>query len=140
MGRALRWWKKKCAKYRAKIAPFGIFLSPGRRFRSPRTVTARYSSNLGERHALLALVLAAAIGVRGLAHLVGLEEEHLGDALVGVDLRRERRGVGKLEGDVPLPLRFQGSYVHHNSAAGIAGFSYRHGQHVARNLETLNPP
>jgi hypothetical protein len=44
------------------------------------------TSGLGQRHALLALVLAAAILVAGLADLVALEEHHLGTALAGVDL------------------------------------------------------
>src|SRR5689334_13913254 len=54
---------------------------------------------LGQGELRLRLVLALLVGVRDLAVLVALEEEHLGDALVGVDLRGQRRGVGDLEGD-----------------------------------------
>jgi len=54
----------------------------------------RCRSGLRQRHAGLPLVLAAAIAVRGFADLVGLQEQHLRDAFVGVDLRRQGRGVG----------------------------------------------
>ena len=45
---------------------------------------------LRQRHAGLPLVLAGLVGVAGLADVVGigLEEEHLADAFVGVDLGR----------------------------------------------------
>src|SRR5258705_5609343 len=46
-------------------------------------------SSLGQRDAHLTLVLAAAIAIRGFVDFVGLEENHLGAALVGVDARRQ---------------------------------------------------
>src|SRR5690606_1743733 len=48
-------------------------------------------------HAGLALVLAATVAVGRLADVigVGLEEQHLRHALVGVDARRQRRGVAE---------------------------------------------
>src|SRR6266566_985857 len=52
-------------------------------------------SDLGQRDALLTLILATAVLVRGLADFVGLEEDHLRDALVGIDFRGQRSGVGK---------------------------------------------
>src|SRR5262245_66544388 len=58
---------------------------------------ARHPSGLGQRDAALALVLAAAVLVAGLADLVALEEQHLRATLAGVDLGRQRRGVGELE-------------------------------------------
>ena len=54
--------------------------------------------------------------VRGLADLVRLEEQHLRDAFVRVDLRGQRRRVRELERHVPFPLGFQGRYVHDDSA------------------------
>src|SRR3984957_5544893 len=59
----------------------------------------------------MTLILASALPVRGLADLVGFEEQHLRHAFVGVDFRRQRRGVGKLQSDVPFPLRFQRRYI-----------------------------
>src|ERR1700720_2471810 len=54
-------------------------------------------SDLGER---LALILAAAVLVRGLADFIGLEEDHLRDTFVGVDLGRQWRGIGELQRNV----------------------------------------
>src|SRR5688500_8307493 len=65
----------------------------------------RELSDARKRDALLPLVLAAAVAVRGLAHLVGFEKDHLRHAFVGVHARRQRRGVGELQRHVPLPLR-----------------------------------
>src|SRR5258708_16637705 len=63
--------------------------------------------NLRQRHALLSLVLPAAVLVGGLADFVGFDEDDLGHALVGVDLGRQRRGVGELQRDVPLPFALE---------------------------------
>src|ERR1700722_16812751 len=84
-------------------------------------VSYLWDRTLGLRqcHAALALVLAAAIPVRGLADFVGFEEQHLRHALVGVDLRRQRGRIGKLQGDVPFPLRFQRRYVAYYSATRV---------------------
>src|SRR5262245_57332074 len=67
---------------------------------------ARVAAGSGVRqgHAALAHVLAAAVLVARLALLVRLEEQHLRDALVRVDLRRQRRRVRELERDVAFPL------------------------------------
>src|SRR3954470_21151676 len=77
------------------------------------------ASDLGQGDALLALVFAAAVAVRGLADLVGLDEDDLRHALVGVDLGGQRSGVGELERHVPLPLRLQGRDVDDDAAAGV---------------------
>src|SRR6185295_17755042 len=74
------------------------------------------TSDLGQRDALLPLVLATAVLVRGLAHLIGLEEDHLRDAFVGVDLRGQRRRVGELERDEALPFGLKRRYVYDDSA------------------------
>src|SRR3972149_3875365 len=58
----------------------------------------------GEHDPLLALVLPLPVGVRRLAGFVRLEEEDLGDTLVGVDLGGKRRGVADLQRHEPLPL------------------------------------
>jgi hypothetical protein len=71
---------------------------------------------LRQRDAALALVLAAAILVRGLANLVRFEEHNLGDALVCVDLRGQRSCVGKLERHVTFPFRFESRHVYQNAA------------------------
>src|SRR5262245_31669680 len=66
-------------------------------------VLSGQASEPGQGEPLLALVLALLVRVGGLADLVALEEEHLGDPLAGVDAGRQRRGVGDLQGDDPLP-------------------------------------
>src|SRR5581483_1835265 len=100
------------------------------------------TSDLRQRDALLALVLAAAILVRGFANLVGLEEDHLRDAFVGIDLRGQRRGVGELERDVAFPLGLEGRYVHYDPASRIRGIVYddtiRHEILKLRNGEVVH--
>src|SRR5437588_81790 len=60
-------------------------------------------SNARERDLALRLVLPLFVSVRGPARLVALEEEHLRDALVRVDLRRNRGRIRDLERCGPLP-------------------------------------
>ena len=80
---------------------------------------ARCASGLRQCDAALALVLPAAVLVRGLADLVRFEEQHLRDAFVRIDLRGQRRGVGELERDVAFPLGFQRRYVHYYAATCV---------------------
>src|SRR6185369_9182272 len=54
-------------------------------------------SDFRKRDAALALVFSGLVAVRDLAGFVALEEEELAGALVGVDLRRQRRGVGEFQ-------------------------------------------
>jgi len=75
------------------------------RARVGRVCDVKGRSGGRKRDAALSLVLSAAVGVRNLTFLVGFEEEHLGDALIGVDLGGQGRGVGELQGHVALPLR-----------------------------------
>ena len=77
-------------------------------------------------------------GVSHLTLLVPLEEEHLGDSLVGVDLRRQRGGVGDFDRDVPLEFRFERGDVDDNAAARIGGFAQADCQDVAGDLEVLD--
>ena len=98
----------------ARVSADGRDLAPATHCRERTTV-----SDLGQRDALLALVLAAAVLVRRLADLVRLEEDHLRDAFVGVDLRRQRRRVRELERDVPFPLRLERRDVDDDAAARV---------------------
>src|SRR5882762_7348952 len=76
--------------------------------------------DLGQRHAPLSLVLPAAVFVGGLADFVRFDEDDLGHALVGIDLGRERRGVGELQRDVPLPFGLKRRDVDDDPAAGVS--------------------
>ena len=94
--------------------------------------------SLGSVSVCWRLVLALLVGVRDLARLVALEEEHLGDALVGVDLGGQRRGVGDLEGDDALPLRLERRHVHDDPAARVGRLADADREHVARDAEVLD--
>src|SRR5581483_1316193 len=91
-------------------------------------------------HPALPLVLAAAVAVTGFADLVGAEKQHLRHALVGVDLRRQGGGVGKLQGHVPFPLRLQRRDVDDDAATGIGALAQADHQHIARNAEVFHRP
>src|SRR3990167_1008281 len=97
-------------------------------------------SGLGQRHAHLALVFAAAVLVAGLADvvLVALEEQHLGTAFTGVDLGRQRCGVAELQRHVAFPLGLEGRDVDDDAAAGVGALAQADGQHVARDAEVLH--
>src|SRR5678815_4521776 len=92
----------------------------------------RRRSGLRQRDALLPLVLAAAVLVGRLADFVRFEEQHLRDALVRIDLRGQRRGVGELERDVAFPLGLERRHVDDYSAPGVGRFTETYRQHVAR--------
>ena len=97
-------------------------------------------SGLGQCHALLAHVLTAAIAIGSRAHLVGFEEQHLRHAFVGVDLGRQRRGVGELQRHVPFPLGLQRRDVDDDAAARVGRFAQAHREYVARNAEIFHRP
>jgi hypothetical protein len=69
---------------------------------------------------------------------VGFEEQHLRAAFVGVDLRRQRRGVGELERHVAFPLRLEGRDVDDDAAARVGALAEADGQHAARDAEVLD--
>src|SRR3546814_3945759 len=71
------------------------------------------------RPAALALVLATPVGIRGLADFVRFIEQHLRDAFIRVDLRRQRRGVRELQRLVTFPLRLQRRHVDDDAAARL---------------------
>src|SRR4029450_3721859 len=87
------------------------------------------TSGLGQRHPVLALVLAAAVLVTGLADLVALEEDDLGTAFDGVDLGRQRRRVAELERYVALPLGLEGRDVDDDPAPRVGALSQADRQH-----------
>src|SRR5207237_7916722 len=84
------------------------------------------------------LIFAFAVGVAGLADLVGLEKENLAEAFVGVDFGGQWSGVGDLQSDKAFPLRLKRRDVHDDAAAGISALAHADGQHVARDLEILH--
>jgi hypothetical protein len=92
----------------------------------------------GKRHAMLALVLAAAVLVRGLADFVAFEEQHLRAAFAGVDLGRQRRGVRELQRHIAFPFRLERRHVDDDAAARIGRLAQADRQHVARNAEVLD--
>src|SRR5438094_831711 len=100
---------------------------------SARLRMMRTESDLRQRDPLLPLILAAAVLVRCVAHLVGFEEDHLRNALVGIDLRRQRRRIREFERHVAFPFGLEGSYVYDNSATCIGRFSKAQDQHIARH-------
>src|SRR5690606_19991913 len=79
----------------------------------------RTRSWLWRGHAGLPHVLAVTILVRNFALLVGFQEQHLRNPFVGVNLCRQRRGVRKLQRNVPFPLRLQRRDVDDDAAARI---------------------
>src|ERR1700681_7787 len=95
-------------------------------------------SDLGQRDALLTLIFAAAVLVRGLADLVGLEEDDLRDALVGVDLRRQRSRVGKLQRDIAFPLRLERRDVDDDAAAGVRALAQTNCEHISGDAKVLH--
>src|SRR5690625_1926264 len=95
-------------------------------------------SGARQGHTALAHVFSGAVGVGHFAFLVRFEKEELGHALVGVDARRQRRGVGKLQRHVAFPFGLQRGYVDDDAAAGVGGFAQADGEHVARNAEIFD--
>ena len=67
-----------------------------------------------------------------------LEEDHLRNAFVRIDLGRQRRRVRKLERDVTFPLGFERRDVHNDAAARISRFPEADREDVSRNAKVLN--
>src|SRR5690349_7069582 len=99
-----------------------------------------FKSNLRQGDTDLALVLAATVAIRRFADVVGrgLEEDHLRDAFVRVDLRGQRRRVREFERDKALPFRLERSHVDDDAAAGIGALPQADRKHVAWNAEVLD--
>src|SRR5437588_6407254 len=95
-------------------------------------------SNPRKRDLELRLILPFLVFVRGAARLVALEEEHLRDAFVRVDLRRNRRRVGDLERRRSFPFGLEWRHVDDDAAAGIRRLAKTHGEDIARDAEVLD--
>jgi hypothetical protein len=59
----------------------------------------------------LVLIFALAVGVTHVARLIPLEEENLGDSLMGINLGWQGCGVGDFESDIAFPARLKGSRI-----------------------------
>ena len=92
----------------------------------------------GQRDTPLTLILTAPICIAGLTDLVGFKEQHLCNTLVGVDLRRQGRGVGKLQRNVALPLGLEWGHIYDDAAPRIGRFAQADGQHITRDAEVLH--
>ncbi len=95
-------------------------------------------SGARQGHAVLPLILAAAILVADFAHLIAFEEQHLRAALARVNLRGQRRGVGELQRHITFPLGFERRDVDNDAAAGISALAQTDGEHIARDAEILH--
>src|SRR5262245_49067984 len=73
--------------------------------------------------ASLRLILAVFIFVAEFAVFIGEEEDDLAKSFVGVNLRRQRRGIADFEGDKTFPLRLKRRDVDDDAAAGIGGLA-----------------
>src|SRR5690606_23677982 len=96
------------------------------------------ASGARQGDATLALVLAAAVAIGGFADLVTAEKQHLGAAFAGVDLGRQRRGVGELQRDVAFPLGFERRDVDNDATARVGALAQADREHVARDAEVLD--
>src|SRR4051794_21704327 len=92
---------------------------------------------LRQSHPGLLLVLPLLVGVAGLADVIviGLEEQNLADAFVGVDLGREGRRIADLEGHVAFPLGLEWRDVGDDAAARVRGLSKADRENVSRDAE-----
>ena len=93
---------------------------------------------LGQGNAFLALVFTAPVKVGGFADLVRFEKQHLRHAFIGIDLCRQRCGIGKFKRHVPFPLRLQWCHVNDDATTGIGGFAQANRQYRARDPEIFN--
>src|SRR5437764_7039027 len=118
-------YRKTHAKYTEKV----------RRAESTGRLPAHYERK-GET--LLVLVLTAFVAVADPTDGVGAQENDLRDALVGVDLGRQRRRVADLDGHAAAPFRLQRRHVHDDAAPRIRAFADTNTQNVSRDLEVLD--
>src|SRR6266498_5200714 len=80
-------------------------------------------------------ILALLLIIRGFAFLVALEEQHLPNALVGVDSGRQRRAIRQLQRHIAAPARLEWRCIKYDSTTCIRRFSEANCQHIARNAE-----
>src|SRR4029077_19903065 len=93
-----------------------------------------------QRNSGLRLILAFLVLIADLAlvSLIGREEQHLGNPLVGVDPRGERRRVRDLERDKPLPLGLERRDVRDDTTASVGALPHADRQDVTRNAEVFD--
>src|SRR4051812_15932268 len=93
----------------------------GRNLRDVALPLADGCSDLGERHALLTLVLASAVAVGSLTDVirVGFKKDHLRHALISVDLGRQGCGIRELQRHEALPFGFERRDIHDDAATRI---------------------
>ena len=108
--------------------------SCGRKRRPSSTLNARQDDSL------LSLILAFLVLVGDLAQLVRFQKDDLAKSLVGIDARRQRRGVGDLQRDVAFPLRLERRDINNDAAARVGGLSQADGQDIARNAKLFHRP
>src|SRR5688572_25734855 len=99
---------------------------------------ARHLLQSWQRHPDLLLVLAALVPVGNLRLLFAPEEEHLRDPLVGIDLRRQGRGVRYLERHIAFPFRLKRRDVGDDATARVRRLADRDGQDVSRDTEVFD--
>ena len=87
---------------------------------------------------MLALVFAATVFVRHIAHFVTLEEQYLRAALARVNFGGQWRGVAEFQRHIALPLRLEGRDVDDDAAARVGAFAQADGEHVARDAEVFD--
>jgi len=87
---------------------------------------------------LLVLILPFAIRVRNLANLIPIEEEHLGDPLVGIDLGGQRCRIGNFESHKTFPFRLKGCHIDNNPAACVRAFAHANGKDGTGDAEIFD--
>src|SRR4051812_15106328 len=93
----------------------------GRKLHDVALPLAGKCSDLGERDALLTLVLASAVAVRSLADVIRVrfKENNLCHAFVGVNLRGQWGGVREFQRHEALPFGLEWRDIDDNAAARI---------------------
>src|SRR6185295_1163641 len=98
-----------------------VLKAGGRTLRDVASPLAGSCSDLGERNALLTLVLATAVAVRSLTDVirVGFKKDDLRHAFVGVDLGRQRCSVRELQRHEAFPFGLERRHIYDDAATRI---------------------
>jgi hypothetical protein len=97
-------------------------------------------SKLRQRYPALPHIFARAVGIARFARLIAFKKKELARALIGVNLGRQRCGVGKFKRHMPLPTRLERRDVDDNPAARIGGFAKTDDKYITGNTEIFNRP
>src|SRR5438876_6038217 len=87
---------------------------------------------------MLPLIFPTAILVRGFAFFVGLEKDHLSDALVRIYLGGKRCSVREFERHMTLPFRLEWRDIDDDSTSSIRALSKTDGQDVPGNAKVFD--